>query len=268
MESLGSHFKHKIKSAAEIAAIIGAPPRQRKVIMCHGVFDVVHPGHLRHLLYAKSKADILIASLTADHHIAKGRYRPHVPQDLRAINLAAFEIVDYVIIDPEPTPLKNLALIKPDIFAKGYEYQASGLPLKTQDELEVIRGYGGEIIFTPGDHVFSSSQMIEAAPPSLRIEKLLTLMEAGNLTFDGLRRTLDTLGGRRVHVVGDTIVDTFTYASMIGGQTKTPTISVLFDRKTDYVGGAGVVAEHLKAAGADVVFSTVLGEDALKDFVL
>ena len=131
-----------------------------------------------------------------------------MPQDLRAINLAAFEIVDYVVIDPEPTPLKNLALIKPDIFAKGYEYQASGLPLKTQDELEVIRSYGGEIIFTPGDIVFSSSQMIEAAPPSLRIEKLMTLMEAPDLTFDNLRRTLDKLGGRRVHVVGDTIVDT------------------------------------------------------------
>ena len=131
--------------------------------MCHGVFDVVHPGHLRHLLYAKSKADILVASLTADRHISKGRYRPHVPQDLRAVNLAAFEIVDYVIIDPEPTPLKNIALIKPDIFAKGYEYQASGLPLKTQDELGLIRSYGGEIIFTPGDYVFSSSQLIEAS---------------------------------------------------------------------------------------------------------
>ncbi|HEY1981603.1 MAG TPA: adenylyltransferase/cytidyltransferase family protein, partial [Xanthobacteraceae bacterium] len=87
MESFGSHYKHKIKTAAEIAQLIGEPPRKRKVIMCHGVFDVVHPGHLRHLLYAKSKADILIASLTADHHITKGRYRPHVPQDLRAINL-------------------------------------------------------------------------------------------------------------------------------------------------------------------------------------
>ncbi len=268
MESLGSHYKHKLKTAEEIAQIIGAPPRKRKVIMCHGVFDVVHPGHLRHLLYAKSKADLLVASLTADRHIAKGRYRPHVPQDLRALNLAAFEIVDYVIIDPEPTPLKNLALIKPDIFAKGYEYQASGLPLKTQDELDVIRSYGGEIIFTPGDYVFSSSQLIEASPPSLRIEKLITLMEAADLTFDKLRHTLDTLGGRRVHVVGDTIVDTFTYTSMIGGQTKTPTISVLFDHKTDYIGGAGIVAEHLKAAGADVAFSTVLGEDALKDFVL
>jgi rfaE bifunctional protein kinase chain/domain len=268
MESLGSHFKHKIKTPPEIARLIGDLPRKRKVIMCHGVFDVVHPGHLRHLLYAKSKADVLIASLTADRHIAKGRYRPHVPQELRAINLAAFEIVDYVIIDPEPTPLKNLALIKPDIFAKGYEYQASGLPLKTQDELELIRSYGGEIIFTPGDYVFSSSQLIEAAPPSLRVEKLVTLMEAADLTFDKLRHTLDVLGGRRVHVVGDTIVDSFTYTNMIGGQTKTPTISVLFDHKTDYVGGAGIVAEHLKAAGADVVFSTVLGEDTLKDFVL
>src|SRR3984893_13504799 len=144
MDSLGSHYRHKIKSAEEVSRLVGDRPRQRKVIMCHGVFDVVHPGHLRHLLYAKSKADILVASLTADHHILKGRYRPHVPQDLRAINLAAFAIVDNVIIDPEPTPLKNLALIKPDIFAKGYEYQASGLPLKTQEELALLQSYGGE----------------------------------------------------------------------------------------------------------------------------
>ena len=116
--------------------------------------------------------------------------------------------------------------------------------------------------------MFSSSQLIEAAPPSLRIEKLMTLMESADITFDSLRRTLDTLGGRRIHVVGDIIVDTFTHASMIGGQTKTPTISVLFDKKIDYIGGAGIVAEHLRAAGADVVFSTVLGEDSLKDFVL
>src|SRR6202046_3153853 len=205
--SLIDRYRHKIKTAEELRHLVGALPRKRKVIMCHGVFDVVHPGHLRHLLYAKSKADILVASLTADRHIAKGRYRPHVPQDLRAINLAAFEVVDYVIIDPEPTPLKNIALIKPDIFAKGYEYQASGLPLKTQDELDLISSYGGEIIFTPGDYVFSARQMSEAAPPSLRIEKLLTLMETANVSFGGLRKTLDKLGGRRVHVVGDTIVD-------------------------------------------------------------
>jgi cytidyltransferase-like protein len=268
MESLGKLYRHKIKTADEIARLIGDRPRQKKIIMCHGVFDVVHPGHLRHLIYAKSKADILIASLTADVHISKGQYRPHVPQELRAINLAAFEVVDYVLIDSEATPLRNLGLIKPDIFAKGYEYQSSGLPLKTQEELDVIHSYGGEIIFTPGDFVFSSSQLIEAAPPTLRLEKLVTLMEGAGIDFDMLRRALDSLAGHRVHVVGDTIVDTLTYTSMIGGQTKTPTMSVLFEKRVDYIGGAGIVAKHLRAAGADVRFSTVVGEDSLKDFVL
>jgi cytidyltransferase-like protein len=268
MESLGKLYRHKIKTADEIARLIGGRPRQKKVIMCHGVFDVVHPGHLRHLIYAKSKADILVASLTADVHISKGQYRPHVPQELRAINLAAFEVVDYVLIDSEATPLRNLGLIKPDIFAKGYEYQSSGLPLKTQEELDVIHSYGGEIIFTPGDFVFSSSQLIEAAPPTLRLEKLVTLMESTEIDFDMLRRALDSLAGHRIHVVGDTIVDTLTYTSMIGGQTKTPTMSVLFEKRVDYIGGAGIVAKHLRAAGADVTFSTVVGEDSLKDFVV
>ncbi len=62
---------HKIRTAAEIASEIGPRPRKKKVIMCHGTFDIVHPGHVRHLLYAKSKGDLLIASLTADAHIVK-----------------------------------------------------------------------------------------------------------------------------------------------------------------------------------------------------
>lgn len=269
LQTLGDRYRHKIKTAKEVAELIGPRPRDQKVIMCHGVFDVVHPGHLRHLLFAKSKADIVIASLTADIHIAKGRYRPHIPQDLRAINLAAFEVVDYVIIDGEATPLKNLETIKPDFFAKGYEYTAGmELPPKTQEEMAVVRSYGGEIIFSPGDFVYSSSALIELAPPTIRVEKLMVLMEAFGINFGSLRKALNSLAGRRVHVVGDTIVDSLTHTSMIGGQTKTPTISVLFEKRQDYVGGAGIVAEHLRAAGADVTFSTVLGDDELKDFVL
>jgi rfaE bifunctional protein kinase chain/domain len=266
---LSEKYRHKIKKPHELRQILGEPPRSEKAIMCHGVFDIVHPGHVRHLLYAKSKASVLIASLTADRHIDKGLYRPHVPQDLRALNLAAFEMIDYVVIDENATPLENIGVIQPDYFAKGYEYTASGdLHHKTQEELEVVQAYGGELLFTPGDIVYSSSTLIKYAPPVLKVEKLLTLMSSENVTFDQLRQTLDLLPGKRVHVVGDTIVDTYTYGTMIGGQTKTPTMSVLFERKTDFVGGAGIVAEHMKAAGADVVFSTVLGDDHYKDFVL
>jgi rfaE bifunctional protein kinase chain/domain len=258
----------KIKSPEEVREAVGPRPRKKKVIMCHGTFDVVHPGHVRHLLYAKSKGDILVASLTCDSHIAKANVRPYVPEDLRAINLAALECVDYVIIDRDPTPLKNLAFIQPDFFAKGYEYIEGQLHPKTREEVDVLESYGGEIIFTPGDIVYSSSALIDLAPPKIANEKLLILLDGEGLTLDDLRKTLDLFTTIKVHVVGDTIVDSYTYCDVIGGITKTPTISVRFEKKLDYVGGAGVVAKHLRAAGAEVIFSTVLGDDADKDFVL
>ena len=269
MDAASRHLlSHKIVTTEALREAIGSRPREKKVIMCHGTFDVVHPGHVRHLLYAKTKADILVASLTADKHIMKGNLRPYVPEDLRAINLAALEMVDYVIIDHEATPLKNLAAIQPDYFAKGYEYTAGQVHPKTQEEIDVLESYGGEMIFTPGDIVYSSSALIELAPPNIAVEKLMLLMQGENLTFKDLRDAVAAMAGTSVHVVGDTIVDSYTYTSMIGGMSKTPTISVRFEKKIDYVGGAGIVAKHLRAAGADVTFSTVLGNDAYKDFVL
>jgi rfaE bifunctional protein kinase chain/domain len=261
-------YRAKIKTAAEIVAEIGKRPRERKVIMCHGTFDVVHPGHIRHLMYASSKADILVASLTADIHIKKANVRPFVPEQLRALNLAALDMVDFVIIDPEPTPLASLAIIQPDYFAKGYEYVKTGLHPKTKEEKDVLDSYGGEIIFTPGDIIYSSSALIELDPPNIAAEKLESVLHAEGLSFDDLRRALDAVQGKRVHVVGDMIVDSYTYTDMIGGQTKTPTLSVRFETQRDYVGGAGVVAKHLRAAGADVTLSTVLGDDKWRDFAI
>ena len=266
--SLTERFAHKIKTAEELNKILGPMPREKKAIMCHGVFDVVHPGHVRHLLYAKPKADLLITSITSDRHIDKGKYRPHVPEDLRAANLAAFEMVDYVVIDPNQKPLDNLGIIQPDYFAKGYEYQSGGVHPKTAEEMAVLESFGGQVIFTPGDIVYSSSRLIELEPPEIKYEKLQTLMERDGFSFDDLRATVRAIPGKKVHVVGDTIVDSITTCAMIGGQTKTPTMSVLYEDKIDYVGGAGVVAKHMKAAGGEVTFSTVLGDDALRDFAL
>ena len=84
-------YRDKIKTLEQLGAAIGRRPRGNTVIMCHGAFDIVHPGHLRHLMYAKEKADVLIASITADEYISKANHRPFVPQELRAANLAALE---------------------------------------------------------------------------------------------------------------------------------------------------------------------------------
>jgi len=258
----------KIKSAEELRKAIGERPRNQKVIMCHGTFDVVHPGHIRHLMYCKDKADILVASLTCDEHIYKGKLRPYVPEELRAINLAALEFVDFVVVDKNPTPIENLHVIQPDYFAKGYEYFKNGVHPKTQEEVNALESYGGEVLFTPGDIVYSSSALIEESPPNIGIEKLLTLLNSEGVSFQDLRNALDTFKDTTVHVVGDTIVDSYTYCTLVGTGTKTPTFSVRYDHQTDYAGGAAVVSKHLRKAGAKVHFSSVMGNDALKDFVI
>lgn len=261
-------YKDKLKTVSELLKLVGPFPREKSVILCHGVFDVVHPGHVRHLAFAKTKADVLVVSLTADKYINKGTYRPHIPERLRALNLAAFEMVDYVLIDEEATPLRNLAELRPDFFAKGFEYTSNGLPKATQGEADVILAYGGQMIFTPGDVVFSSSKFLNLSLPQVQIEKLLLLMYHNGIGFDTLRVALQKMGKYHVHVVGDTIVDSYTRTSLIGGQTKTPTFSVLYQGVEEYIGGAAIVAQHLRAAGAEVTFSTVLGDDRLKDFVI
>ena len=261
-------YRAKIKTLEELARAIGPRPRAKTVIMCHGMFDIVHPGHLRHLMYAKEKADLLVASLTADAHATKADFRPYVPQDLRAANLAALEMVDFVIIDPHATPIEHIKYLQPDYFAKGYEYFSEGVPPKTQEEIDTLESYGGEIVFTPGDVVYSSSRLIESAPPKLGVEKLLALMESEGFGFDRLRQALGLFRGVRVHVVGDTIVDSYSHCSLLGATAKSPTFSVKHEKTDVFAGGAAVVAKHVKAAGADVSFSTVLGNDAVKDFVL
>lgn len=264
---LSESFKHKIKTADELVQILGQAPRNERVIMCHGVFDVVHPGHIRHLLFAKNKAPILVVSITADLHINKGMYRPHVPEDLRAINLAVLEFVNYVVIDKNKTPVQNLIKIQPDLFTKGYEYSPDNQTYsQTSEEISVVTGYGGQVIFSPGDFVMSSSAYIKNTPPDIKIEKLLMLMKRSNVNFKDLEITLQQFDNKTIHVVGDTIVDTQSRCAMIGGQTKTPTLSVALDEKIDFVGGAGIVAAHLRTAGAAVKISTVLGNDELGKF--
>jgi len=222
---------------------------------------------LRHLIYAKSKSDLLVVSITSDKFINKGIYRPHVPENLRAINLAAFEIVDYVVIDNNKTPINLLKYLKPNLFAKGFEYSDS-LTKETIEEKNIVESYGGEMLFTPGDVVYSSSNLLSNHSPSIGYEKLIYVMNKSNVTFDDLKRTLLSFNKLKVHVIGDTIIDTYTRTSLLGNQAKTPTFSCAYEKHDDYVGGAGIVAKHLKKAGADVIFTTVTGDDSYKRFLV
>lgn len=262
--SVPKEINSKIVTVDFLRSLMGSiNQREDTFVLCHGVFDVMHPGHIRHLEFAKSQADFLIVSLTADEFITKGTYRPHVSEEMRALSLAHLHIVDYVIINRAPTPDSLLTEIQPNFFAKGFEYISSGLRPATEVESQIVKTYGGSIVFTPGDLVYSSSRLIEDNPPDLKFDRINLVMKSAKKEFKDLSNLIESFQDVRVLVVGDTIVDTLIETYPYGNSQKTPTISVLKGVEENFVGGAAIVAMHLRAAGAKVDFVTVLGDDEM-----
>jgi len=241
--------------------------KNQKFVLCHGVFDLVHPGHLRQFVYAKKFAPILVVSVTSDNFIFKDNLRPYVNQELRCLNLAHYEIVDYVIVDNNPKPLKLIQKIKPKYFIKGYEYQK--LENKnTKEEKKILNKIKCKFIFSPGDVVFSSSNFIKSLKPNIKFEKLFTLLRSEKLKIKDLKETVKKFSQLKVSILGDTIVDKYSSAVVVGGMHKSPTISVKILEENYFVGGAAIVAMHVAATGAKVKFSTMIGNDKDSKFII
>ena len=183
-------IENKIKTPDKLILEI-KKNKNKKIVMCHGNFDIVHPGHIRHLSYAKGNGDILVVSITADKFIKKGIYRPHVTEKLRALNLASLEFVYYVVIDNNTTPIKLIKRLKPNIFAKGIEYKAKEKP-ETVDEEKVMKIIGGKMIFTPGDIIFSSTKIIKDQDPNFNLFKLEKIMQDHKITFLKLEKIIQS----------------------------------------------------------------------------
>src|SRR5947208_4306770 len=91
----------------------------KKIVHCHGVFDLLHIGHIKHLEAARKRGDLLVVTLTPDRYVNKGPHRPAFPEQLRAEALASLACVDYVAINQWPTAVETIELLKPSLFVKG-----------------------------------------------------------------------------------------------------------------------------------------------------
>ena len=242
--------------------------RPRSVVQCHGCFDIVHPGHIRYLQFARSQGDVLVVSITGDAEVGKGETRPYIPQELRAENLAALEFVDYVVVDPNPTACALLQRIKPDVYVKGAEYATSNDP-RFLAERQVVESAGGRVIFSSGQVVFSSSRLIEKLPQSdeMTAHRLAVWCRRHRLHHDAVTDLLTGFTGKRLLVVGDALVERYIACDSTEFAGESPVMSLKELDSRDYPGGAAVTAALAAALGAEVVLVTALGGDGGSEWI-
>jgi rfaE bifunctional protein nucleotidyltransferase chain/domain len=242
----------------------------RKVVHCHGVFDLLHPGHIRHFEAARGEGDVLVVTLTPDRYVNKGPGRPVFNERLRLESIAALESVDHVALNQWPTAVETIHLLKPDVYAKGNEYKAREQDLTGMifEEERAIVAEGGRIHFT-NDVTFSSSHLLNAHFDVFTPEASAFLEDfRGRYSSDDVIGLLKALAGLKVAVVGDAIVDEYHFCRAYGMASKTATIAAQLEREESYAGGAMAVANHVAGFCDAVELVTCLGgHDTREDFI-
>lgn len=234
----------------------------RRVVHCHGCFDIVHPGHVRHLRQAKQLGDVLLITITGDAAIDKGTGRPLIPQELRAENLAALDFVDWVCVEPEATAVGLLEAVKPDVYVKGQEYETNRHP-GFAAERDAVERNGGRVVFTSGDVVFSSTALIAGMAESIHPSdaRLAELLRNPSLQPEQLQLRLNGFRGKRVLVVGEVIEDSYVFCDPPGVAGESPIMSLRPVQEQQFDGGAAVLARHAAALGAEPTLLTALPRD-------
>lgn len=124
----------------------------KTIVLCHGVFDLVHPGHMIHFEQAKEMGDVLVVSVTAARFVRKGPGRPYFSDEMRLKFLSGIAHIDYVLLSEGYTVNDIVEAVEPDIYVKGSEYADEGADItgKIKEERELVERHGGRIQYTGG----------------------------------------------------------------------------------------------------------------------
>ncbi len=234
----------------------------KTVVLCHGVFDLLHIGHIRYLRAAKEHGDLLVVTVTPDEYVDKGPGRPAFNQDLRVEGLAALDCVDYVAVNRWPTAEETLRLLRPNYYAKGSEFRDPGSDMtgKIGREARVAREVGTELVFTD-EIVFSSSNLINRYLSTFPDEtkEYLSIFRS-RYSQEEIFSLLDRMADLKVLVIGDAIIDEYQYCSALGISSKDPTLAVRYESQDTFAGGVLAVANHVASFAGRVQLVTLLGE--------
>ncbi len=233
----------------------------KRLVQCHGTFDLVHPGHVIHLEEARALGDALVVTVTAEAFVNKGPGRPCFNDELRAHSLAALECVDYVVLIPFPAAVEAIRLVKPAVYCKGREYENpdNDVTGNIHDDLKEVAAHGGETRYI-GSVVFSSTRLLNRhfshlAEPVREFCRDLATRVSGK----DFQTMIESFRGLRVLVVGDTIIDQYSYLKVQGLTSKNRIISGKFLRQDTHLGGALAVFRHVREFCDHVRFVSLLG---------
>jgi rfaE bifunctional protein nucleotidyltransferase chain/domain len=268
---LKTSARDKISDLGDLAAYISErQAKGERVVHCHGVFDLLHIGHIRHLEGAKRFGDVLVVTLTPDIYVNKGPDRPVFHELLRAEAVAALGFVDYVAINKWPTAVETIELLRPNFYVKGSEYGESdkdhtgGIIL----EENAVRAAGGDLVFTD-DITFSSSNLINLHMSTF--PKEVSDYLAGFSKRHTIDEVLTYLNGARnlkVLVVGEAIIDDYQYCQTIGKSGKEPILAARYIKHETFAGGILAVANHVASFSDRVGLLTFLGKhDSHESFI-
>ncbi|MCF7762481.1 MAG: adenylyltransferase/cytidyltransferase family protein [Verrucomicrobia bacterium] len=263
-------YRAKIADIDRLTVIIAAKKAEgKRIVHAHGVFDLLHVGHIRHLKEARQMGDVLVVTLTPDQFVNKGPHRPAFPQELRVESLAALQMVDYVGVSRWPTSVEIIGRLKPDIYVKGAEFkELEDITGAVSEEVKAVRGVGGEVRFTE-DLTFSSSNLLNRffGQFSAETESYLEQFRQGH-SADEVLEWLEKVALISPLVVGEAIIDEYQFCHGIGKSTKDPVLAVLHEDLKACAGGSLAIANHLAGFCSRVRLVTQLGEiDSREEFV-
>jgi cytidyltransferase-like protein len=210
--------------------------KKLKIVLCHGAFDLIHPGHLDHLNKAKKFGDILVVTITSDDFINKKLQKNLYNKNQRANFLANLEVVDYVSIIDDYTAILPLKLLKPDYYCKGVEYIKNDIVGNLEKEKEII-SQNKIIIKYIGDPLFSSSKIISERFTKVD-NQLKKQIVKNNVTKKDLVTSLEKISNLKVLMIGEMILDKYTNVTMMGVSPKASTLSCGINSSYFMPGGA------------------------------
>jgi rfaE bifunctional protein nucleotidyltransferase chain/domain len=239
--------------------------KNKKIVHCHGVFDLFHNGHLKYLNSAKKYGDILVVSVTSDKYVNKGPGRPRFNENDRALMLSSLSVVDFVVINNGPLAVNVISKLKPDFYVKGKDYtnKKKDLTKGIYKEERELKKINGKLIFT-NDELNSSTVLINEHFSQLDQDQKKAIQKIKKkFSIDKIINYINRLQNEDVFILGEPIIDQYIFCRPMNLSSKSPSISTNYLYKEDYAGGVLAIARQAAALGCNVKCSFIANSEKI-----